>query len=376
MNEKKKEGGLAGIVAGASAICLCDPTDENLLYRGYPIDELAEKATFEEVAWLLLHKKLPSKQELDAFTERLKEYRLLSPYIKEVLEHIPPTSNMMDALRTCCSVMGHIDPEDFESEPYAVPERLIASFGSMLLYWYDFHSSHTRASLHTEEDSLAGHLLRLITGTPPSDDFVRCMDVSLILYAEHEFNASTFTVRVITSTLSDFYSAVCGGIGALRGPLHGGANEAAMQFISRFKDPTEAKAGVKQMLAKKELVMGFGHRVYTQSDPRSPIIKSWAKKLCKTEEQQKLYAIGEAIEGVMKEEKNLFPNLDFYSALAYHFMDIPTHMFTPIFVMSRIAGWSAHIFEQREHNKLIRPISQYIGPSLRHWLPLEERGKL
>lgn len=375
-SEKKKEGGLAGIVAGDSAICLCDSADESLLYRGYPIDELAEKATFEEVAWLLLHKRLPSKQELEGFTGRLKEFQLLSPYIKEVLEHIPPTSNMMDALRTCCSVMGHIDPEDFESEPFAVAERLIASFGSMLLYWYDFHSSQLRISLNTEEDSLAGHLLRLMTGKPPSNEFERCMDVSLILYAEHEFNASTFTVRVITSTLSDFYSAVCGGIGALRGPLHGGANEAAMQLISHFKDPAAAKAGVKQMLAKKELVMGFGHRVYTKSDPRSPIIKSWAKRLCQSEEQKKFFAIAEAIEGVMKEEKNLFPNLDFYSALAYHFMGIPTHMFTPLFVMSRIAGWSAHIYEQREHNKLIRPISQYIGPSLRHFAPMEERGKV
>lgn len=370
---KKKSGGLAGIVAGDSTISFCSADPEALLYRGYPIQELAEYASYEEVAFLLIYKKLPNFQELSAFSERLKEFRALSPLIKETLEHIPPTSNMMDALRTFCSVLGHIDPEDFESEPFAIAERLIGSFCSMLLYWYHFHATGRKISLLTEEESLAGHILRLMNGKVPSEEFIKAMNVSLILYAEHEFNASTFTVRVIASTLSDFYSAICGGIGALRGPLHGGANEAAMQLINRFKNPEEARVKVKEMLAKKELIMGFGHRVYTKSDPRSDIIKSYAKKLCETEHHQKLFAIAEAIDKTMKEEKNLFPNLDFYSALVYHFMEIPTYLFTPLFVMSRISGWSAHLIEQRRDNKLIRPISNYTGPKLMHYVPLEKR---
>ena len=361
-------------MAGDSAICLCSAEDESLLYRGYPIQELAEHCSYEEVAYLLLHKNLPTAHELERFCQTLREQRLLTPTIKVVMEEMPPTSSMMDALRSACSLMGHIDPEDFESESFIVAERLIASFGSMLLYWYHFHATGHKILLNTEEETLAGHLLRLITGKPPSAEFIRCMDVSLILYAEHEFNASTFTVRVIASTLSDFYSAICGGIGALRGPLHGGANEAAMQLISRFKDPAQARDGVKRMLERKDLVMGFGHRVYTTSDPRSAIIKAWAKKLCKSEEQKRLMAIAESIEQVMREEKKLFPNLDFYSGLAYHYMGIPGHMFTPLFVMSRIAGWSAHVFEQRAHNKLIRPISNYIGPKRKDWIPLDERG--
>lgn len=373
MGDAKKTGGLAGVVAGKSAISFCSAEHESLLYRGYPIEDLANNATFEEVAWLLLYKRLPNQTELSFFNHRLKELWQLSPTIKETLECIPPTSNMMDALRTSCSVLGHIDPEDFEKEPFGVAERLMASFGSMLLYWYQFHTTGKRIWLNTEEESLAGHLLHLITGKSPDEESTRCMNVSLILYAEHEFNASTFTVRVIASTLSDFYSAICGGIGALRGPLHGGANEAAMQLISRFESPEQAKMGVKKLLASKELVMGFGHRVYTKSDPRSPIIKSWAEKLCKTKEQEKLMHIAKAIEEVMKEEKNLFPNLDFYSALAYHFMGIPHHFFTPLFVMSRIAGWSAHVLEQRTHNKLIRPVSEYVGPEPQNWIPIEVR---
>lgn len=371
---KKKEGGLAGVIAGDSAICLCRADDESLLYRGYPIDELAKHATFEEVSWLLLHKNLPTETELKVFDEHLKEYRLLSHSIKTTLENMPPTSNLMDALRSSCSLLGHLEPEDFESDPFIVPERLIASFGSMLLYWYHFHADGQRISLETEAYSLAGHILHLILGHSAEEQFIKCLDASMILYAEHEFNASTFTVRTIASTLSDFYSAICGGIGALRGPLHGGANEAAMQLITRFKDEKEAQEGIRKMLANKELVMGFGHRVYTTGDPRSPIIKEWAERLCQTEEQKRQMAVAEAIEQVMKEEKNLFPNLDFYSALAYSFMGIPTYFFTPLFVMSRIAGWSAHVLEQRAHNKLIRPNSNYIGPDLRHWNPIYERS--
>lgn len=370
---KKKEGGLAGIIAGDSAICLCNADDESLLYRGYPINELAKHATFEEVAFMLLHKHLPTENELKAFDDRLKGYRLLTLSIRETLEKMPPTANLMDAMRSSCSLLGHLEPEDFESDPFNVPERLIASFGSMLLYWYQFHADNKKISLETEEYSLAGHILHLILGHPAEEQFIKCMDASLILYAEHEFNASTFTVRTIASTLSDFYSAICGGIGALRGPLHGGANEAAMQLITRFKNEDEAKDGIRKMLQNKELIMGFGHRVYTTADPRSAIIKEWAERLCQSESQHQLMKIAEAIEQVMKEEKNLFPNLDFYSALAYHFMGIPTYLFTPLFVMSRIAGWSAHVLEQRSNNKLIRPNSHYIGPALRHWNPIYER---
>jgi 2-methylcitrate synthase len=371
--DKKKVGGLAGIVAGDSAICLCDPKDEKLLYRGYSIDDLAAHASYEEVAWLLTRGHLPTAHELEAYLHRLHHFRSLFPTLKETLEHIPPTPYMMDAMRTACSVLGHLDPETLETEPFAICDRLIASLGSMLLYWYHFHTTGKRLNLETEESSLAGHLLRLITGRPPLEIHTKCMDVSLILYAEHEFNASTFTVRTIASTLSDFYSAICGGIGALRGPLHGGANEAAMALIDSFSTPDAAEKGVKEMLSRKELIMGFGHRVYTTSDPRSLIIKEWAKKLSHQTEDTRLYAIAERIEQVMWNEKQLFPNLDFYSALTYHFCDIPTHFFTPLFVMSRIAGWSAHLMEQRAHNKLIRPISHYIGPSQQQWVPIHGR---
>lgn len=367
LKDKKKSGGLAGIVAGDSAICLCSAEDEALLYRGYPIQELAEHCSYEEVSWLLLHGELPTKAELNNFKNDLTTYRLLSPHVKQLLEQVPPTVNMMDALRTFTSLLGHLDPEDLESDRYIVAERAIGCLASMLMYWYHFHADKTRIELNTGETTLAGHILHLLTGKASPDQYVHCMNVSLILYAEHEFNASTFTVRTIASTLSDYYSAICGGIGALRGPLHGGANEAAMELIRSFKTPDEAEAGVLKKLANKELIMGFGHRVYTTSDPRSAIIQNEAKKLAKTPEQKQLMAIAERIELVMRREKQLFPNLDFYSALAYHFMGIPNYLFTPLFVFSRLSGWSAHLFEQRAHNKLIRPISNYIGPQLRHW---------
>jgi 2-methylcitrate synthase len=373
LKEKKKTGGLAGVIAGDSAICLCSAEDEALLYRGYPVQELAEHSTFEEVAWLLLHQDLPTREELEGFQSDLIALRNLSPSFKHVLEEIPPTVNLMDAMRSCVSILGLIHPESEEVDPYLVPERLIASLGSMLLYWYHFHIARSRIDLNTGEKSLAGHILHLITGKIPSKEQVRALDISLIAYTEHEFNASTFTVRTIASTLSDYYSAICGGIGALRGPLHGGANEAAMKLIQGIASPDDAENHILQMLQRKELVMGFGHRVYTKSDPRSPIIYQQAKLLCKTDEQRRLLAIAERIESVMRKEKNLFPNLDFYSALVYHFLGIPTHFFTPLFVMARSAGWTAHFFEQRAHNKLIRPLSKYIGPALRHWAPLEKR---
>lgn len=367
MADTKKVGGLAGIVAGDSAICLCNAEDENLLYRGYSITDLAAYASFEEACWLLLRGKLPTKDELENYKNILKSKRQLPEPLLSILEKIPATSNYMDVLRTGCSALGNMEPETPQTESFAVADRLIGAFPSILFYWYHYHNSNKRILLDTQEDTLAGQILHLLHGKSPKEEYRRCLDVSLILYAEHEFNASTFTVRTIASTLSDFYSAICGGIGALRGPLHGGANEWAMALLLQFDSPDAAEVGIKEMLMQKKLVMGFGHRVYTKSDPRSIIIKEWAKRLSKEATDGYLYAIAERIEKVMWDEKKLFPNLDFYSALAYHFSNIPTAMFTPLFVMSRISGWSAHLLEQRSNNKLIRPISNYIGQKLQPW---------
>lgn len=373
VDEKKKTGGLAGIIAGDSAICLCGVEEQSLRYRGYSIEDLTKYGTFEETAWLLLRGELPTRKELTDYKAKLKNLRDLPPLLKNVLEMIPVQANMMDVMRTGCSFLGVIEPETKQTDRFAIADRLIACFGSMLLYWYQFHKTGRKISLNKGEESLAGHILHLITGKTPPDEHARCLDVSLILYAEHEFNASTFTVRTIGSTLPDFYSAICGGIGALRGPLHGGANEAAMALIEKFKTPDEADKALHKMLTNKELIMGFGHRVYTTSDQRSAIIKKWAEKLSRESKEGYLYPIAERIEKIMWDEKKLFPNLDFYSALAYHYIGIPTPMFTPLFVMSRISGWSAHLLEQRANNKLIRPLSHYIGPESRSWNPLEKR---
>lgn len=371
--EKKKTGGLANIIAGDSAICLCGAKDQSLSYRGYSIEELALHASFEETAWLLLRGKLPSRQELSEYQNNLNKLRDIPILLKSFLDLIPQNADMMDVMRSGCSFLGCIEPETPNSPHFAIADRLLATFPSMLFYWHAFCQTGLPLQLNGHETSHASYILRLLHGKKPLESHRRALEISLILYAEHEFNASTFTVRTIASTLSDFYSAICGGIGALRGPLHGGANEFAMELIEKFSDPNEAEAAILKMLEKKELIMGFGHRVYTTSDPRSAIIKVQAKKLSEEAKDTRLFPIAERIENVMWREKKLFPNLDFYSALVYHFIGFPRNMFTPLFVMSRITGWSAHLLEQRSNNKLIRPSSNYTGNSFQKWIPIDQR---
>lgn len=367
MSSSIQSEGLAGVVVGDSSICFCSAEEENLLYRGYTIGDLAKFSNFEEVAWLLLRGSLPSKKELRNYQQELKTLRYLPTGLKRILEEIPPDANMMDVLRTGCSALGSLEPETKDLPQFAVADRLIAIFPSILMYWYKYHTEGRQITVDTDDDSTAGHFLHLLLEKEPDETHRRCLDVSLILYAEHEFNASTFTVRTIASTLSDFYSCICGGIGALRGPLHGGANEAAMELIQSLDSPAHAEEEILSMIKQKQLVMGFGHRVYKTADPRSPIIKEWAQKLAKSVDDTHIIPVAERIEEVMWNEKKLFPNLDFYSAAAYHFLSIPIPMFTPLFVMSRIVGWSAHLIEQREHNKLIRPLSHYTGPKPKKW---------
>ena len=374
MSDEKKSGGLAGVVAGTTAIATVGKEGAGLTYRGYDIDDLAKHATFEEVAYLLLYDQLPTLPQLDAYRDRLRSMRGLPDALRSALESVPASSHPMDVLRTGCSVLGNLEPETDFSQQRAKADRLLSVFPSMLLYWYHYSHNGERIDVETDDDSIAGHFLRLLHGRPPESDHRHALDVSLILYAEHEFNASTFTARVIAATLSDFHSAVVGAIGALRGPLHGGANEAAMELIQRFSDPDDAEHGIREALERKEKIMGFGHRVYTTSDPRNKVVKEWSHRLGDAAGDLRLWHISERIEQVLWDEKKLFPNADFYSASAYHFMGIPTPLFTPIFVCSRITGWSAHIMEQRADNKLIRPGADYTGPGLTAWVPLEARG--
>lgn len=369
----KQAGGLAGIVVGDTAICTVGKTGLGLTYRGYDIHDLAKYAQFEEVAYLLIHGKLPNQHELNAYQQRLMQYREIPQALKLVLETIPANTHPMDVLRTGCSMLGNLEPESKDNYQEHVADRLLACTPGILLYWYHFHKNAKRISTHTDEKLLASHFLHLLHGKNPDVLHTETMNVSLILYAEHEFNASTFAARVTTSTLSDFYSAIVTGIGTLRGPLHGGANEAAMELIERFKTPDEAEAGIRKSLAAKEKIMGFGHRVYKISDPRSDIIKKYSEKLSKQAKDGYLYPVSERIEKIMWDEKKLFPNLDFYSATAYHYCGIPTAMFTPIFVMSRLSGWSAHIIEQRNDNRLIRPDATYVGPQPLSYIALTER---
>lgn len=370
--EKKKTGGLAGVVAGETKISAAGGA-HTLEYRGYSIYELAEQAEFEEVAYLLVYGELPDARELAHYKKNLANQRDLPTDLKDVLELIPGEAHPMDVMRTATSFMGNIEPESGSHDQVAVTNRLLALYPAILAYWWHFTRTGKRIDCTSQAEGIADHFLTLLHGKAPSALHTKAMNVSLILYAEHEFNASTFTARTITSTRSDIYSALTGAIGALRGPLHGGANEAAMELIEKFKTPAEAVAGVKQMMANKDLIMGFGHRVYTEADPRNVVIKSWSKKLADDAGNTTLYPVSEAIEKLMWDEKHLFPNLDFYSASVYHFMGIPTPMFTPIFVMSRVSGWAAHIFEQRANNKLIRPNADYTGPETRKFVPVDKR---
>lgn len=374
MSEAKKKIALSGVVAGETAICTVGSDGKGLHYRGYSIEDLAANASYEETAWLVLHGELPTRAQLDEFERRLKTQRGLPAELKQALELTPRDAHPMDVLRTGCSVLGTVEPEGGARDGMAVTERLLAAFPSMLLYWHHFHHGGSHIDTETDEPSVAAHFLHLLHGKSPSPEHARAMDVSLILYTEHEFNASTFACRVVAGTGSDFYSCVCAGIGALRGPLHGGANEAAMAVIEKYRTADDAEAGMMQALAAKQVVMGFGHPVYRICDPRSDIVKSWSRKLSAGHAKAHLYPVSERIEAVMKREKNIFPNLDFFSASAFHFLGVPTPMFTPIFVFARIAGWAAHILEQRVNRRLIRPTAEYTGPAPRAFVTIEQRG--
>ncbi|WP_210395235.1 bifunctional 2-methylcitrate synthase/citrate synthase [Motiliproteus sediminis] len=375
MSEAKKLGGagLRGQSAGSTALCTVGKTGAGLTYRGYDMVELAEKATFEEVAYLLLKGKLPNQSELDAYVAKLKTLRGLPQALKTVLEQIPASAHPMDVMRTGCSMLGNLETEQDFSEQSDKVDRMLAAFPSIINYWYRFSHDGVRIETETDDDSIGGHFLHLLKGEKPNELHAKVMNVSLILYAEHEFNASTFTARVCASTLSDIHSCVTGAIGTLRGPLHGGANEAAMDMIENWKSPDEAEREMLGMLERKEKIMGFGHAIYRESDPRNAVIKGWSEKLAQDVGDEVLYPVSVRCEEVMWREKKLFCNADFFHASAYHFMGIPTKLFTPIFVCSRLTGWAAHVFEQRADNRIIRPSADYTGPENRPVPAIEDR---
>jgi 2-methylcitrate synthase len=372
-SEMKPATGLRGVVAGSTAICTVGAGGDSLRYRGYDVEDLAEHAQFEEVAYLLLYGKLPTRSELDAYLKKLRPLRALPAPLRETLERIPATTHPMDVLRTGCSMLGAVEPEGDFSHQDAAADRLLAAMPSILGYWRRFTADGERVDTATDDPSIAAQVFHLLTGRRPNDAQRKFMEASLIVYAEHEFNASTFTARVIAGTLSDIHSAVTGAIGALRGPLHGGANEAAMELIEQFRTPAEAAAGVRARLARKEKIMGFGHAVYKKRDPRNAVFKKFSKQLSAAAQDAYLFDVSEAVEKVMADDKQLFPNADFYGASAYHFAGIATPMFTPLFALARTSGWCAHIKEQRADNKLIRPAAQYTGPDRREFVPIDKR---
>ena len=362
-----QNAGLSGITAGQSAICEVGHAGVGLHYRGYDIHDLVKYADFETVAYLLIYGELPNQKQLENYQEKLIALRKLPEELKNIVEQIPKSAHPMDVLRTACSFLGTIEPETSQHPQIAIANRLLACFPGILAYWYHFQHHHQKITVTLEDKSTGEYFLHLLHQKKPSALQTQVMNISLILYAEHEFNASTFAARVTAATLSDFYSCICSAIGTLRGPLHGGANEEALKLILQFKAVNEAESGLLKMLSEKKLIMGFGHRVYKNGDPRSDIIKAESKKLADAVNDQLVYPVSEIIEKVMMREKKMFPNLDFYSASAYHFCGIPVELFTPIFVLARITGWSAHIIEQRSNNKLIRPLSEYTGPAPREF---------